>query len=242
MQDRKTDSEAWFGLTTEGLSALASGDVRTASSAWSAASDLAEQSDLSAPRKAAAQNNAGVVHLLNSRGREARRSFAQARRHWAHARRSLQAEPLAVPGASSVFHLRLAMQHHDRFAQMHRERTIGLCRLARAITALNRSVATARDCRGRALAALASEVSGAFGGQCAELAILSSWTQPSDHGVALGKLYHQKADTVARLGRGDASSEIGKEIELAARLTVLMHPALLCTKRDDAAHSNEGTR
>lgn len=228
MPTRQSPAEEWFALTTSGLDALARDSAREAAALWIKAAGIALGDGLSKAQKAAAQNNAGVAHLINAEERGALICFKQARLHWAHAQRLLHAEPPVAAAASSVFHLRLAMEHHDTFAKLRQKRSVRFCRMARAITALNRCNAVPAAPRKAHLTLLATVLSDMLGSRCAPLDILAEYALSAAATSASTAAYRQQLLSVMHL-RERQSPASGGGIELAARLTVLMSPQLRCT-------------
>lgn len=226
MLDRRSAAEEWLDLTTSGLAALAREDVGEAAALWLRTADRAHDGVLSEPQKAAALNNAGVAHLINADMREALTCFGQARHHWASAERSLETVPAEAPVANSVFHLQLAMHHHDAFARIRRDQSARLCRIARAITAFNRSAGIPASPRKQHLALLASALSEALGPQCAQLEILAAHANDGTPAAAPTHApYQHQLRSVMQL-RERHSAPAGDDIEVAVRLAVLIHPAL----------------
>jgi hypothetical protein len=226
----------WLNLTKAGLEALAQGDQREAAALWFRAATVARRSDISEPRQAAAQNNAGVSHLICSRGHEARRAFCRARRHWASARSSLRTEPPLAGAASSVFHLQLTMHHHDAFAGLQRRRSECHCRAGHGIVVLNACQAAGARPGKHDLDALAGDLADAFGPRCVEMAVLADYRAgAATRALPTPSPYQEKSRKVKRLHKEPASPGLAGEIELAARLTLLLHPALRCalTERED---------
>jgi hypothetical protein len=226
----------WLNLTRAGLEALAQADQREAAALWVRAAAVASRSDISQPRRAAAQNNAGVSHLICSQGHEARRAFFRARRHWANARSGLRAEPPLAGAGSSVFHLQLTMHHHDAFAGLQRRRSERHCRAAHGIVVLNACQAAGARPGKHDLDALAGHLADAFGPRCAELAVLADYgAGAATRALPTPSPYQEKSRKAMRLDAAPASPGLAGEIELAARLTLLLHPALRCApaERED---------
>lgn len=223
MPSRKDPAEDWFRLTTSGLSALACGEIREAAGCWLGAGDLAREGGLSGPQMAAAYNNAGVAHLIQGRRCEALGGFTQARLRWVRSQQSLKAAPLEAPGATSVYHLQLAMDHHDAFAQLSQERVGRFCAMARATTALNRCNAIPVTPRKAHLTFLANTLADTLGPRGAALDILAEYDATSEP-AASSAIYQRQLDSITEL-RARQSAGASSDIELAARLTVLARPA-----------------
>lgn len=227
MLDRRTATNEWLDLTTSGLAALAREDIGEAAELWLGTAGLEHHAVLPEPQKAAALNNAGVAHLINADPHEALACFKQARRHWAKAEKALEAEPMDAPAANSVFHLQLAMQHHDAFARLRREQSVRLCRTARAVTCFNRFTAMRGSIREEHLALLASALSETLGPRCAQLEIVAAHANSGARAACAAHApYQHQLRSVMQLRERHPAAFVG-DIEFAARLAVLVHPALI---------------
>jgi hypothetical protein len=213
--------EDWRDTTVAGLHAFAGGRIREAAESWLHAAAFINGACGHEALLAAAENNVGVAYLLNSDPQRAAEHFACAARLWDQSRSCIEsAEPELA--SSSVFHLRLAMEHHEAFTALRRGRYLDLCDAGKKIAEFNESIATVS-----ALAAadqsLIEVLTSAFGPNSAEVRILCS---AGSDGLAA---YRDKA---ARLAEWPARSYLDTgqylaNVELAARMSVLLHPGVL---------------
>lgn len=235
MQGRHASRARCIDLTCAGLSALVDGDLRAATAAWIGAVDLAPEETLPEALSAALHNNAGVAYLIEARPREALHSLQRARRHWFASLRALHVQPPQAPAANSVFHLQLAIKHHDAYAQLKRDRRMRLCKTACVMTALNRGLVRspiALSARRRAV--IATALSDALGSRCPELDMIADCDSATST-QQVPALYQRKLDGIEDFARRQSAAS-ANEIELAARLTILIHPTLRCGPAPQGHH------
>lgn len=229
----------WRSGSFGGFEALALGHRREAAEAWIKAGAIAASMVQSDPRAAAAQNNRAVGHLLLSQTRDARDEFNGALVRWTSVRRHMLGVEVPVVGASSVFHLKLTMNHHDAFRENRRQRYVQLCEAAMAITSFNVRLLgwhigdDSRPCSDNA-ATLAS-LAAAFGDRCPEISIIRKFESPersdgppfAEHGEKVKRIRNLQVPSLS----GSFSTDC-RNLELAAHLTALLDPRLL--HRDQA--------
>jgi hypothetical protein len=210
--------------TVAGLRAFAGGRLHEAAESWLHAAESIDGACRQEALLAAAENNVGVAYLLNSDPQRATEHFARAARLWDQSRSYIEsAEPELA--SSSVFHLRLAMEHHEAFAALRRGRYLDLCDAGTKIAEFNVAAASVKTVSALADAdqRLIEILSSAFGPNCAEVRILRS---AGSDGLAA---YSDKA---ARLAEWPARSYLDAgqhlaNVELAAHMSVLLHPRVL---------------
>jgi tetratricopeptide (TPR) repeat protein len=218
--------EDWRDTTVAGLRAFADGRRRDAAESWLRAGELINSACGHDALLAAAENNVGVAYLLDGDPQRAAEHFARAARLWDQSRNWIEcAEPELA--SSSVFHLRLAMDHHVAFTALRRGRYLDLCDAGRKIAEFNASIATAPEPAMRGEASLHQSMieilSSAFGPNSAEVRIVCS--AGSDGLAAYG-------DKAARLAEWPARSYLDTgqylaNVELAAHMSVLLHSRVL---------------
>jgi len=228
MRGRNGPRARCIGLTSAGLSALAEGDLRAAADSWIGAVDLAREETLPGALSAAVHNNAGAAYLIEARSGEALQHLQQARQHWINSLHALHAEPPQASGTNSVFHLQLAIKHHDTYAQLERDRRVRLCKAARTMTALNHSLVRApKRLRAQHRAIIAAALSDAFGPRCPEIDTIAHGDAASMSADLVPALYQRKLDSLQGFAERQSATS-ANVIELAARLTILIHPILRC--------------
>lgn len=225
----------WTRATGAAFAALESGRQTEAADLWMSIWRDVEAGGASVPLRAAAKNNAGFARILIAEPREALHHFEEAAAQWAAARELLDTTELDVSGRSSVFHLRLAMNHPDAFEALGRRRLERLCVAAAAISHANARLMRGESVHSGTLAVMMTE---AFGARGASTAVVRHTGE--DRG-AHGCAYSGYRRTAERLMERHASSHLigsdyGADLEHAANLTVLVHssmvwPAELGTKR-----------
>lgn len=230
MHGRNGPRARCIDLTSSGLAALVRGDLRAATASWIDAADLPREEAREEPcpeaLSAAIKNNAGVAHLINGHSSEALASLAQAQRHWTNALRALRTKALQAPGANSVFHLQLAIKHHDTYAQLRHDRSARACKTGRAITALNRSMVLAPAALSpQRRAAISVAVSDTLGPRCAELEVISDRETATPSPDRVPALSQRKLDSIQYFAARQSAAS-GDDVELAVRLAVLIHPTL----------------
>jgi hypothetical protein len=211
------------------LSALGKNRPHEAAEAWLGLAGRVHSEDVSEPLLASAYNNAGVACCLMSNPGDAVTHFAHAEDLWRQCRAHIATMDVPIAGRSSVFHLRLAMQHHDAFASLKRERLLHLVAAAQAITTYNaqNSHAPARGISGSPDVdpTMIDALSTAFGRGCAEARLI----RETDLDDNVRSAYRSKAESLARRSealRIGAPGFVG-DLECAAQITTLLHPSLL---------------
>lgn len=217
--------------TADALIALADGNANAAAHLWreSAARSFAE--GVCEPLRAAAHNNVGIAYLIEADPRAAADQLALAAQFWCRSRARIDAMDVTIAGRSSVFHLRLAMQHQDAFCALRRRRYVELCEGARAISAWN-----ARLARGAAAAgagaldadeSFVGVLAAAFGPECPEARLVREANAIGAD--AISAAYRSKAERLAGgAGRSYLHGEgLAAEVECAALATALLHPSLV---------------
>jgi hypothetical protein len=216
-------------VVVNALAALGNKLPQQAAEAWLGYAAATRSDDVSAPMRAAQDNNAGVACCLMSNTRDAATHFARAQEEWRHVRAHVEAMDVPVTGRSSVFHLRLAIEHHDAFATLKRERLLALIAAAQAITAYNAQCAreTAHKIHGEHAGEqdMIHALSTAFGPECAEVRLL----REAESADAIRACYRGKAEALARRAEALHVSGTGypADVERAALITTLLHPSLL---------------
>ena len=225
----------WTRATGAAFAALESGRQAEAADLWISIWRDVEAGGASLPLRAAARNNAGFARMLIAEPREALRDFQEAAVQWAAARELLDATELDVSGRSSVFHLRLAMNHPNAFEAVGRRRLERLCVAAAAISHANARLVRGEPVHSGTLTVMMTETFGARGASTAVV------RRAGEDQAAHGNAYSGYRLTAERLAEGHASSHLtgsdyGADLEHAANLTVLLHsgmvsPAELGTSR-----------
>jgi len=221
---------------------LADGRPRDAAEQWLLLARRIAGGGAPEPLSAATHNNAGVAYLLRSDPRRAEESFARAEALWQVSRGLLDAADVAIPGRSSVFHLRLAMQHQAAFTELERQRHAIMWAAADAITAFNSLLACACLAESttivRADQSMISSLRSAFGPACPELRILDVEGDGDPPRLAddanVFAAYRRKAAAQAEtapVSYVDAG-QFGALVDRAAHLTALIHPRLLARCRE----------
>lgn len=206
-----------------GFIALGNGDAIAAAQLWLEA--LLREPD-SAPLRAAVHNNAGVAFFIGSKAAEAARQFAQAEQSWSQSLEGIASLDVPIGSRSSVFHLRLAMDHQEAFTALRRRRLLEACAAAQAITRLNARLVLGEPAK-YAAANDAEALSAAFGPECPELQLLRADMSSADVGAAYRRKAEQLVENVTPARPGFTG-----ELECAARLTALLHPALLASRAE----------
>jgi hypothetical protein len=223
VQRSATVQERALQQVVNALAALANKLPQQAAEAWLGYAVTVPSEDTLEPMRAAQDNNSGVACCLMSNMRDAATHFARAQDEWRNVRAHVEAMDVPVAGRSSVFHLRLAIDHHDAFASLKRERLLALISAAQAITAYNARLNLHHEnwCDPDMIDALST----AFGPECAEVRLLREGLSPE----AVRACYRSKAEALAR--RAEALHLSGNgyaaDVERAALITILLHPSLL---------------
>lgn len=215
--------ETALQVVVNALATLGKNRPHEAAEAWLGYAGTVHSDETSAPMRAAQLNNAGVACCLMSNLLDAATHFAHAIEEWRHVRADVEAMEVPVGGRSSVFHLRLAMQHHDAFAALKRERLLVLVAAAQAITAYNARLNSHHEDEREN--DMMEALSAAFGPECAEVRLLREALSPE----AVSACYRSKADGLARRAEALHLSGTGyaADVERAALITTLLHPSLL---------------
>ncbi|MFN3623050.1 MAG: hypothetical protein ACK4TP_03225 [Hyphomicrobium sp.] len=223
--------QEWIQSSAKAFAALAEGRMPMAAELWLRAAEQIALAHASAPLRAAAHNNAGVAFLLRSQVREAADHFSEATRLWGRAYAHVESLDVPIAGRSSVFHLRLAMQHHEAFAELRRRRFLDVCIAARTITQYNAQLG-GLDSRGDRDALEADQsiigvIAAALGPECAEVHLLRE--EDVAQSAAVRAAYRSKADRLMRRVAGSYVHAAGyrADLDCAAQLTALLHPTLL---------------
>jgi hypothetical protein len=234
----------WTQLTADAFAALADALPARAADLWLRAADPILRHSASDPLRAAAHSNAGVASLLRSSPREAAAHFTMAQRLWDQSRTQLEHLDMPIAGRSSVFHLRLAMQHQDRFADLQRRRHLASCAAARAITKFNAQ--QAGTVVGRDPHAIDDDqnligvLSSAFGPNCVEVRLLRHGADRPDAPPSSDALaaYRDKAHLLAkRNARARIFAEpFCDDLDRAAQHTALLHRGLAGMQSFSDAH------
>lgn len=230
----------WGKSTVAGFLALADGRTLEAAAHWLYAAQRADFAAAREPLSAAVHNNAGVALLLASNTSDAAERFARATEHWSRTHALIEAADLPIT-SSSVFHIRLAIEHHETFANVRRRRYLDLCAAAQAATQFNANLASGRTAR--ADRGIVQLWSAAFGPACPEVRILR---QAEGDGAQLSTValaaYRDKATGLAQ---GTMQSYIDTEhfwadVECAVRTTALLHPGLLPSQSEPVQTEGRG--
>ncbi len=200
-----------------GFIALGNGDANAAAHLWLEA--LVHAPD-SAPLRGAVHNNAGVAFFIGAKTGEAAEQFAQAEQFWRQALEEIAALDVPIGSRSSVFHLRLAMDHQEALTELRRRRLLEACAAAQAITRHNARLMLGEPAEHPA-AAQVDVLATAFGAECAEVQLLRQSASSADVRAA----YRRKAELVEN--GAPVRAGFSGELECAARLTALLHPAVL---------------
>ena len=240
----------WAKRTVSAFAALAESRLEDAARLWLQAALHAEREDASVPLRAAAQNNAGLACLLASDRPMAAAKLAEAERLWSQSRTLIETAEVPIAGRSSVFHLRLAMEHHEAFAVLRRRKHALICTAASAITKFNARLAhsVADGTRGNAEAdqKLIPTLSAAFGPSCAEIMILQDASAEGD-GAPSALTFAAYRAKGAHLAKHRARTYVDADrlcadLDCAAQLTALMHPSLVSALRAMPSITDEGRR
>ena len=213
--------------TAEGLASAAAGALDAAAVHWLRAAQQAAAGSLSTSLRAATENNAGIANLLQGEPHAAQARLACADALWGEVRQSIVASEVPIAGRSSVFHLRLAMEHHERFTALRRQRHLDVCDGARAIGQSNALVASQGAGAIGGDARLMAMLSSAFGPHCPEMALLGAIEVPITSVLAV---YGRKAATLREARRAypvHGAPSLLADLDLTAQMTVLVHPSLL---------------
>ncbi|MTD94391.1 hypothetical protein GIW81_08595 [Hyphomicrobium sp. xq] len=240
----------WMGITAAGFAAMAEGRLDDAAKQWQQAAREVGREGASDPLGAASYNNAGVAHLLASDAHRAQEKFCEAERLWGKSRAQIESAEIPIAGRSSVFHLRLAMEHHEAFAALRRRKHTLICAAACAITKFNarlaHSVADGTLGNAKADQSLIPTLSAAFGPSCVEIMILRDALADGDSSPTTATFAAYRAKG-ARLAEPSThtyvdSDRICADLDCAAQLTALMHPGLLSAPSNAAGATDKGRR
>jgi hypothetical protein len=240
----------WIGITATGFAAMAEGRLADAARQWQQAAREVAREGASDPLGAASYNNAGVAHLLASETHKAQEKFCEAERLWGRSRAQIEIAEVPIAGRSSVFHLRLAMEHHEAFTALRRRKHALICAAACAITKFNARLAqtVADGTLGNAKAdqSLIPTLSAAFGPSCVEIMILRDALADGDGSPTTATFAAYRAKG-ARLAEPSThtyvdADRICADLDCAAQLTALMHPGLVSAASNAAGTTDEGRR
>ena len=238
-----------MGITAAGFAAMAEGRLDDAAKQWQQAAREIAREGASDPLGAASYNNAGVADLLASETHKAHEKFCEAERLWGRSRAQIESVEIPIAGRSSVFHLRLAMEHHEAFAALRRRKHALICAAASAITRFNARLA--RSVADGTLGAEADQnliptLSAAFGPSCVEIMILRDASAGGD-GLPSAATFAAYRANGARLAETPThtyvdADRICADLDCAAQLTALMHPGLVSAASNGAETTDEGKR
>jgi len=222
---------SWTRDMAAAFAAMAEGHFAEAAEQWLQVANDTQHAEASEPLRAAAQNNAGVAHILLCDLRAARIGFEKAATSWARTRRALDAAEVAMPGRSSVFHLRLAMRHTKSFEALGRRRYELLCATAAAITRHNKDIAAGKPLDIGANDDLLTGCLETFGPGSPEAAILRDARVTSVGVIALATMYAGFRTRAAQLLEAcDVNHPQNRnflvDLEHAVSLTAIVHPGL----------------
>ena len=166
-------TETWLSATVAAFCAARDASSTKAAGHWSQAVTLTSDYQKNDPRIAATWHNAGVAMLIEQRYECAVRNFVRARESWGDALKWIEVVDIPLAGRGSTFHFQLAAEHSDAFTRARRQRLIGLCLGAGAITnVLNRLAHHWMQAASLTHAAFETDLSviaAAFGGSCQEI-------------------------------------------------------------------------
>lgn len=223
--------QEWIQTSAGAFMALADGHAPMAAELWLRAADQIALTQASEPLRAAVHNNAGVALLLMSDRVGAGDHLAQAAQLWSRVHEHISSLDVPIASRSSVFHLRLAMQHQDAFAELRRRRFLDVCAAAHAITRHNAQLARRDIGEDRSAyeadQAIIGAVATALGPECAEVHLLRE-RDAAELG-AVHAAYRSKADRLVRRVAGSYVHAAGyrADLDCAAQLTALLHASLL---------------
>jgi hypothetical protein len=220
-----SERNEWTRATGAAFAALADTRPVDAAERWMSVLRGLPEDGASVPLWAAARNNAGFARMLVGAPRDALHDFEQAAVLWVSAREFLDTAELGIPGRSSVFHLRLAMNDPDAFEAIARRRLERLCVAAATISHANARLMRGEGTHSATLSVMMSE---AFGPRGASTIILGHGREASQDARIMGA-YAEYRTTAERLAGATASSALdgsdyGGDLEHAANLTALVHP------------------
>ena len=201
-------SNNWLACT---LAAFAAGrELESAQSArlWRQSSYFVLPFAENDPRRAAAYSNAGFGCLLEEKYNHAVGFLQNAAAHWRLAERWIELSEIPLAGGTA-FHLSLASRHGETLTRIRRDKYLGICRGAAAITNAVARRLGASNKNSHTDGAAAQEdiktLESAFGIDCAEALLLKHTA--SQHRIALlkGKLrfLHDRWRSVASQTRSE---------------------------------------
>jgi hypothetical protein len=156
---------------------------------WRQSSDFVLSFADTDPRRAAAYSNAGFGCLLAGEHGEAVSHLENAAVHWRLAERRIEVAEVPLAGAGTAFHLSLASRHGETLTRIRRDKYIGICRGAAAITnAVARRLVSSHmiwELNGTDVQDDITALESAFGIDCAEALLLKH--RASERSAALGE-------------------------------------------------------
>jgi len=191
---------------------------------WRQSADFVLSFADSDPRRAAAYSNAGFGCLLAGEHREAENFLQNAAANWRLAERRIEVAEVPLAGAGTAFHLSLASRHGETLTRIRRDKYIGICRGAAAITnAVARRLVQSHNISELNGADVQEDITAlvsAFGIDCAEALLLKHESSESDATLPSDELrfLHDRWPAVARQTR----SEMRPFVD-AAYLTAGLH-------------------
>ena len=216
-------SNNWLACT---LAAFAAGqELESARSArlWRQSSAFVLSFAENDPRRAAAYSNAGFGCLLEGKYNDAAGFLKNAAAHWRLAERWIEVSEIPLAGGTT-FHLSLASRHGETLTRIRRDKYLGICRGAAAITnAVARRLGASNknsDTDGAAVREDIKALESAFGIDCAEALLLKHTASQRRTALRKGKLrfLHDRWRAVASQTR----SEMRPLVD-AAYLTAGLH-------------------
>ena len=127
-------SNDWLSCTLAAFAAERERELARSVGLWRQSADFVLSFADSDPRRAAAYSNAGFGCLLAGEHREAESFLQNAAAHWRLAERCIEVAEVPLAGAGTAFHLSLASRHGETLTRIRRDKYIGICRGAAAIT------------------------------------------------------------------------------------------------------------
>jgi len=130
----------WLALTEGAAEEFNDGDCAAAIDRWRKADELAASLPEYDPRRACTLNNSGVAELLGGEHAAARETFVAALSAWDDAHEWVAHMGLQPRARSSLFHMRMELQHRGRYDAPVRNRHRQALQRGRAVTLTNLAV------------------------------------------------------------------------------------------------------
>lgn len=218
--------QGWAAATIAGFRAMGASRYAEAAEYWLAAHRAAQSLDAQDPRRAAADTNAGLAHVLVGAQDEAEAALAAAERRWMRLLGLVETADVPLAAGSSSFQFRLASDNLEVFQDLQRKRLLRQCEAALAITRFNRLGAGLLPATDAMVAALAALLSECLGARAPEVRLLEA-PQPSETDGADSPYADKAVELDARLGRLAAwPTDIWQLLGPAVALTGLLRPGL----------------